>query len=157
MPSDRNPDHLYPVFRGKFQRVLEQMQEYLDVHHKGLSCKLIEGFRTAAYQQELYAIGRTAPGKVVTWRDGVNHRSDHQSSLAADVGFFDGAGHYLDGDEHPDAPHDCWEYYGHLCRQQGLEWGGSWHRPDEPHAQWPEFDHQTYESARLWQRSQGLA
>lgn len=127
------------------------MQAYFDKHHPGQTCKMIEGFRPAAYQEQLYAEGRTVPGAIVTYRDGVNEISDHQMSLAADMGVFDAKGAYIDlGSQ------DVIDYYGHLVRQAGLEWGGMWHKPDEPHAQWPETDHQTYESARLWQKAQRL-
>lgn len=43
------------------------------------------GRRTLDEQQALYAQGRTAPGRIVTDRDGVNKRSKHQDGLAIDV------------------------------------------------------------------------
>lgn len=158
MSSDRNPDHLYAPFRAAYARVLEEMQVWLDKHHAGITCKMIEGYRTAAWQHYLYLSGRPDldggyEGPIRTWRDGINMRSDHQSSLAGDIGFFKPDGSYIEDDP----GHDFWAYYGHLCRSMGLEWGGTWHKPDEPHAQWPENDHQTYASAASWQRSVRLA
>ena len=153
MDSDRNPNHLYGPFRLAFERVLEQMQEWLNAHHAGVTCKMIEGYRSAGYQAELYSHGRNGdPRPIVTWRDGSNQLSDHQSSLAGDIGFFDEKGAYIE-----EPGHDFWLYYGHLVRAMCLEWGGTWHKPDEDHAQWPEGDHQTYASARQWQRAMKLA
>jgi len=37
-----------------------------------------QGTRTTAYQQSLYAKGRTKPGEIVTNADGVKNKSNHQ-------------------------------------------------------------------------------
>jgi len=50
---------------------------------------VIEGVRTVKRQQELYAQGRTAPGKIVTNVDGVKRKSNHQPKA-------DGKGHAVD-------------------------------------------------------------
>ena len=42
---------------------------------------VIEGFRTLARQQELYAQGRTTPGKIVTW----TMKSKHLTGSAVDI------------------------------------------------------------------------
>lgn len=51
--------------------------------------KIIQGLRTAAYQNELYQQGRTRPGKIVTKLDGYNKKSNHQAKS-------DGYGHAVD-------------------------------------------------------------
>jgi peptidoglycan L-alanyl-D-glutamate endopeptidase CwlK len=43
------------------------------------------GIRTLKEQQDLYALGRTKPGNIVTKCDGVKLRSKHQDGLAVDV------------------------------------------------------------------------
>jgi len=39
---------------------------------------ITDGVRTTAEQQELYAKGRTKPGSIVTYRDGIKSKSEHQ-------------------------------------------------------------------------------
>ncbi len=150
MPADRNLDHLFPAFRRRIEAAMLNMQAWLDVHRPNHEWRLIEGFRTAKYQQELFAKGRTAPGKIVTYRDGVKTRSNHQSSLAADcVPFHLGKPVWaLDA--------ELWEYWGHCVREQGLDSGGDWHIPDYPHAEWPETNKVVYHAARAWQKLRGI-
>jgi peptidoglycan L-alanyl-D-glutamate endopeptidase CwlK len=40
---------------------------------------IIEGVRTQDRQQELYAQGRTKPGHIVTYADGIVNKSNHQA------------------------------------------------------------------------------
>lgn len=51
--------------------------------------KIVQGLRTAEYQNELYQQGRTKPGKIVTKLDGYNRKSNHQAKA-------DGYGHAVD-------------------------------------------------------------
>ena len=51
--------------------------------------KIIQGLRTAEYQNSLYQQGRTKPGKIVTKLDGYNKKSNHQAKS-------DGYGHAVD-------------------------------------------------------------
>src|SRR6476469_3099143 len=89
MPADRNKEHLYPEFREKVETILKELEPYAAAHMPGCTWILIEGYRTREYQHELFEKGRTIPpiGKkhIVTYRDGYVHRSNHQSSLAADL------------------------------------------------------------------------
>lgn len=50
---------------------------------------VVEGVRTEARQRELYAQGRTSAGGIVTHRDGVTNKSNHQVKA-------DGYGHAVD-------------------------------------------------------------
>ena len=50
---------------------------------------IVEGVRTAKRQQELYAQGRTKPGAIVTYADGIKSKSNHQIKT-------DGFGHAID-------------------------------------------------------------
>lgn len=50
---------------------------------------IVQGLRTAAYQNELYQQGRTRSGKIVTKLDGYNRKSNHQAKA-------DGYGHAVD-------------------------------------------------------------
>lgn len=98
-------------------------------------------YRSIASQWFLYQQGRTRPGPVVTWKDGVNTRSLHniRPSLALDVAVqwdtdpdptitkmhvdFDDLGLYR-----PLAP---------LARLNGLFSGGEWRAADWPHLELP--------------------
>jgi putative secretion activating protein len=51
--------------------------------------KIVQGLRTAEYQNSLYQQGRTKPGKIVTKLDGYNRKSNHQAKS-------DGYGHAVD-------------------------------------------------------------
>lgn len=52
---------------------------------------VVEGFRTLARQQELYAQGRTTPGKIVTW----TMKSKHLTGSAVDIAPVDANGKIL--------------------------------------------------------------
>ncbi len=152
MPSDRNELHLYPAFRTKVRTILQELQLYARAHMPGYEWKLIEGFRDAKYQHELFQKGRTVPpigpGHIVTNCDGYKKRSKHQSSLAADIIPFKG------GTPQWNAALEHWAYLGHLARKHGLEWGGDWQGlRDLPHIQWQQTDAPVYQAAAAWIRS----
>jgi peptidoglycan LD-endopeptidase CwlK len=111
--------------------LLPQVQPYARALVKkaaqhGITIKVIAGLRTYEEQDELFAQGRTKPGRVVT-----NARagfSNHNFGIAFDVGVFEGA-NYLD--ESPK-----YKAVGALGMDLGLEWGGNWKAfVDEPHFQ----------------------
>jgi peptidoglycan L-alanyl-D-glutamate endopeptidase CwlK len=96
---------------------------------------VIKGLRTQAEQMALYAQGRTTPGVIVTFKDGVTHPSNHQPRA-------DGFGHAVDcgflGPQPFDLRHP-WNIYGERVEAHGLIWGGRWSHPhDSPHAELPE-------------------
>lgn len=151
MPSDRRLSALYPSFREKVERVLAAMNAYAAKNMPGYTWKVIEGYRTAKYQNELYQKGRTRPGSIVTFKDGYTAESNHQSSLAVDIAPM----HGYDVEWGVDSKH--WDYLGHCYRAEGLTWGGSWENlRDMPHGEWPTSDKTTYLDARKWQRQNGL-
>jgi peptidoglycan L-alanyl-D-glutamate endopeptidase CwlK len=92
----------------------------------GITIKVIAGLRTYEEQNELFAQGRTKPGRIVTNARG--GYSNHNFGIAFDVGVFEGA-NYLD--ESPK-----YKAVGALGMDLGLEWGGNWKTfVDEPHFQ----------------------
>lgn len=92
----------------------------------GIEIKVIAGLRTYAEQDELFAQGRTKPGKRVTNAKG--GESNHNFGVAFDVGVFEGKA-YLDKSPTYDA-------VGALGASIGLEWGGNWiSLVDKPHFQ----------------------
>lgn len=102
----------------------------------GFTLLVTDGLRTLAEQQAAYASGRTAPGPIVTFRDGTTRRSNHQAhddglSHAVDCCFL------VDGQPSWDARLP-WEAYGACGEALGLVWGGRWTTPvDRPHLELP--------------------
>lgn len=95
---------------------------------------VVEGLRTTARQQQLYAQGRTTPGKIVTYKDGVVHKSNHQPHG-------DGLGHAVDlafTGPQPFAESHPWGAYGERAESYHLQWGGRWAMHDLPHIELPE-------------------
>ncbi len=95
---------------------------------------VIEGERIASRQAELYAQGRTSPGQIVTYKDGIKHRSNHQTHA-------DGFGHAVDAafiSEDPFGLEHPWEQYGEALEDRGAIWGGRWKFVDMPHAELPD-------------------
>jgi peptidoglycan L-alanyl-D-glutamate endopeptidase CwlK len=111
--------------------LLPQVQPYARALVKkaaqhGITIKVISALRTYAEQDELFAQGRTKPGRIVTNARG--GFSNHNFGIAFDVGVFEGAS-YLD--ESPK-----YKAVGALGMDMGLEWGGNWKTiVDEPHFQ----------------------
>jgi peptidoglycan LD-endopeptidase CwlK len=154
--AHRDLDALHPPFRSKVEAVITDLGHYAERHMPGYRWVVAEGYRSVARQQWLYAQGRTRPGRIATHRDGVNSRSNHQSSIAVD---FAPSKRNEKGrwvlDYSIDDAH--WNYLGHLARKHGLVWGGDWKTfVDRPHVEWPESDKPAYAAARKWQKERGL-
>lgn len=81
--------------------------------------------RTFEEQNELYAKGRTKPGKKVTWVTAGN--SYHNYGLALDVV------EMVDGKPIWNNPR--WPQIAAIGAKYGFEWGGNWKTPDKPHFQ----------------------
>lgn len=95
------------------------------------------GVRTTEQQQALYAQGRTTPGHIVTEKDGVTNKSDHQVEA-------EGFGHavdcaFLPTKDQPDPWHQTWPWkqFGQDVVDAGMKWGGTWKMPaDLDHVQY---------------------
>lgn len=122
--SDLGPKavNLHPDLVAMLTRVFAAM------HALGYPMKIIEGVRSTERQQQLYALGRTRPGKIVTNCDGVTKKSNHQAKA-------DGFGHAADCAfiDDPKTPRDetwdqamPWQAFGACAEAVGLTWGGRW-------------------------------
>lgn len=60
---------VHPELQRLFEKVIE-----------GWDCTVVSGLRTQAEQVALYAQGRTKPGSIVTDKDGVIKKSNHQTT-----------------------------------------------------------------------------
>lgn len=125
---------VHPALIEKVGRILTAMDAL------GHPMMVTDGVRSTEAQQRLYAQGRTAPGKIVTFADGVTKKSNHQAKA-------DGFGHAvdccflvdIDGDG-PDDPSWAmthpWSLYGAMARTLGLRWGGDFvSLRDYPHVE----------------------
>jgi hypothetical protein len=68
--------------RARLDRVMERMQ-----HEYGHVVQVVEGVRTQARQDALYAQGRTLPGAVVTWTRDSAHLDGHAVDVRIDGGY----------------------------------------------------------------------
>jgi peptidoglycan L-alanyl-D-glutamate endopeptidase CwlK len=125
---------VHPDLAAKVTRILDAMERL------GFPMMVTEGLRTTERQQALYAQGRIAPGKIVTFTDGVVKKSNHQAKA-------DGFGYAvdcvflvdIDGDG-PDDPswaeRHPWTLYGVMAEALGLRWGGRFKTlVDRPHVE----------------------
>jgi peptidoglycan LD-endopeptidase CwlK len=131
----RSLDALHPVFLPLAETFL------IGLKAAGMDILVTSTLRSLDEQAALYAQGRTAPGKVVTWAEPGS--SAHNYGLAMDAypllhGKLCTAG--PEGDQVSDP---IWQRYGAIARECGLEWGGDWPTKAEgPHVQMPNWrDH----------------
>lgn len=95
----------------------------------GIQLRVTAGYRSAAEQDALYAIGRTEPGNIVTNARG--GESLHNSGLAVDVV------QMQNGRPNWTMSNSSWESVGQIGERLGMQWGGRWQSfPDRPHFQW---------------------
>ncbi|MCT4781388.1 MULTISPECIES: M15 family metallopeptidase [Exiguobacterium] len=98
---------------------------------EGLPIGIAQAFRTRQEQDALYAIGRTRPGKIVTYAKG--GASNHNFGVAVDLFL------YADGGKRAEflAPPDPrLQRLVRAMKQYQMQWGGDWGNfPDYPHFQ----------------------
>jgi peptidoglycan L-alanyl-D-glutamate endopeptidase CwlK len=115
----KNLESLYPPFREKIERILDRMRL------KGQDAKVVFGLRSKKEQDDLYAQGRTKPGKVVTMCKYPD--SYHCLSIAVDIchrklGY--------------NVPESFWKMFADLAVEEGLSAGFYWKKfMDRPHTE----------------------
>ena len=123
----RNVNQLHPALQKKLKELTKRCEK------AGLKIGIAECLRTVEEQDELYAQGRTKPGKIVTNCKGSTYSSMHQWGVAFDIYRNDGKGAYNESGK-------FFEKVGAIGKEIGLEWGGSWKSfPDRPHFQLPDW------------------
>lgn len=96
---------------------------------EGIYIQVTQGFRSIEEQNELYAQGRTKPGKIVTKAKG--GQSIHNYGLAFDIAVLNKDGSINWNDT------SLYVKVGQLGKSLGLEWGGDWKTiKDMPHFQY---------------------
>jgi hypothetical protein len=118
--TDNQWEHLHPAFRSKLEKIVEEVSR-LTVS----KWVLVEGYRSQARQTELYAQGRTQPGKIVTW---VKSPRWHGCGLAADLApTHNGQVWYA-------CPRSYWETLRRVYQKVGLG-NPAWSKGDLGHVQ----------------------
>ena len=129
---------MHPVLRTE---VLEMYNEIVQALTGKAICRFSYTLRTFKEQDELFALGRTKPGKKVTNAKG--GQSYHNYGLAFDIvllvdtnadGKFDKASWETNVDFDKDGRAD-WLEVVTICKRYGWEWGGDWKFTDMPHFQ----------------------
>ena len=122
--SEKRLQQIHPALASAVRAMIA------DLSARGLVVEVVQGMRTFAEQDELYAKGRTKPGEIVTQARG--GESNHNYGLAVDLCPFT--------HDKPDwnAPMSAWAAIGAAAEKHGLEWGGQWKKfIDKPHVQMP--------------------
>lgn len=125
--SEQRLKDLYPPFAAKVREMIETLAA------EGIYVRVVQGLRTIAEQDALYAIGRTAPGHIVTNARGGS--SFHNFGMAVDCVPSKG------GPAEPyvpdwDSSKPTWVRMIEVGKGLGLTSGADWiHLPDHPHFQ----------------------
>ncbi|MGN9169515.1 Peptidoglycan L-alanyl-D-glutamate endopeptidase CwlK precursor [compost metagenome] len=129
--SDKRLIGLDSVFKLVIEKLIERC------YARGVWIVITQGLRTYAEQDDLYAQGRTKPGKVVT--DARGGYSNHNFGFAADFALLLRDGRAVSWDTLRDDDKDSlpdWSEVVEEAKWLGLEWGGDWRSfKDMPHLQ----------------------
>lgn len=130
-PTQNIINKVHPKLRPELTKIIEEIQSALT---GSASIRLTQGLRTIAYQNSLYAQGRTTKGGIVTNAKG--GQSNHNYGLAVDFCLI------LDGkamsynevkDFDKDAVAD-WSEVVKIFKKYGWNWGGDFKSiKDSPH------------------------
>lgn len=130
--ADDGHDHSgAPWAKGLNAELSPRVSKLIDMYRdRGVDLRVVSGHRDIEEQRQLYAQGRTKPGKIVTWIKPENSRHVHGD--AVDVVPFE------NGKPNWQAPESFWQQLGKDGVALGLEWGGNWKKTkDRPHFQLP--------------------
>ena len=124
-------EKLHPFVREEMTKIIQECDKQLTGRAK---IRITQGLRTVKEQNDLYAIGRTVPGKKVTNAKG--GQSIHNYGFAVDICLI------IDGktaswDTVKDWDNDTisdWYECVRIFAKHGWEWGGKWKKlKDLPH------------------------
>lgn len=115
---DMIPNSLLPLVQRKADAMVAEMARL------GHQVRIVEGYRSIARQNILYAQGRTKSGAIVTNAKG--GESLHNYGVSIDFVF---------RKEGYNASSTLWQLLGKVGKLQGFEWGGDWKGGfvDKPH------------------------
>ncbi|MEP6920605.1 MAG: M15 family metallopeptidase [bacterium] len=122
--SQNRLTRIHPELANRVTIVIEALAK------QGHIIEVVQGTRTFAEQDALFAQGRARPGQIVTRAKG--GQSNHNYGLAVDLCPF------VNGKAIWNAPPLVWFAIGKEAAKRGLEWGGDWKKfLDKPHVQIP--------------------
>lgn len=146
--TQKRIDKLHPIIRDEVQRIIAGCDLVLTGRAK---VRITQGLRTFQEQEQLYAIGRTKPGKKVT--NAKAGQSIHNYGLAVDICLI------IDGktaswDTAKDWDNDKiadWYECVKIFAKYGWEWGGNWKTfKDLPHFEKKSIKTKTSEIKTTW-------
>ena len=120
--TDRDPNHLHPLLQPLCRKWLARC------HEQAVDAFLTHTYRSPAEQDALYALGRTAPGKIVTNAKGGQSR--HNVTLPDGTPAskaFDFAIRRRDGSLNWNPLSSEWKAAVAVGKGLGLVWGGDFH------------------------------
>lgn len=124
--SSRKVEDLLPETRIKARNFAVRMAE------NGIPFMFTCTYRSQERQNDLYAQGRTAPGKIVTW----TRSSLHTKRIAFDIAILKEGKPVWDTKVDVNEDHiPDYKQAGEIGEACGLIWGGRWKNPDYPHFQ----------------------
>jgi D-alanyl-D-alanine carboxypeptidase len=118
-----------PRLKGLHPKVRQAALELIrQAHQQGISLLITQGLRTIEQQAEIYAQGRTKPGRIVSYaKPGYSY---HNYGLAVDYCLLDDTGRAIWAVNHQ------WRTAAGIAKKLGFEWGGEWSDfKDYPHLQ----------------------
>ena len=129
----------------RLSQVDDRLKELFEEVVRHYDCHIMCGMRTTEEQQELFALGRSKPGRIVTYVDGVNKKSSHQFGRAVDVApWFEEVPHIRWDNEK-----DWFHFAGFVKGVAALKgipviWGGDWDSDfdleDQRFNDWPHWE-----------------
>ena len=152
--GDANSKKKYMLSEASIEKMKRVHPNLIELMKKAIGdspydFKIVQGLRTAEYQNSLYQQGRTKPGKIVTKLDGYSRKSNHQAKAdgyghAVDIavcGHYDQNGNYVKytTDAEMFDNKKLVEISRHVkavAKEMGMEivWGGDWKNLyDTPH------------------------
>jgi peptidoglycan LD-endopeptidase CwlK len=125
--SEARLGEVYPTLAAKVRQLHDALNQ------EGIEIRVVQALRSWSQQDNLYAQGRTAPGKIVTNCKGGH--SYHNFGLAVDcVPSTHGPDQPFDPDWN--ASHPYWKRMSDVGQSLGLVSGATWRTfPDAPHFQ----------------------
>ncbi len=123
---------LHPIIREEVEVIYAEICQALT---GPAECRFTHTLRTIKEQNDLYAIGRTKKGKIVTNAKG--GQSYHNYGLAIDICLIvnDKTASWEVKPDHDGDGISDWMEVVHSFKMYGWEWGGDWKFKDYPHFQ----------------------
>ncbi len=126
-PSIDRMAKLHPLIRAEVLHLTKQC------YKNNVKIRVVQGLRTFAEQDALYAQGRTKPGAIVTKAKG--GFSNHNYGLSIDFCLLksDGSISWSQIDDADKDGKKDWMEVVSIFQAAGFEWGGLWKFKDNPH------------------------